>query len=112
MTMVLQCLSLLLIALGEICVIISIIGVFRFDYVLNRMHATTIADTLGTLLIFLGVVLHFGFSMTSAKLVLVVMFQWITAPVSGHMIARMCYTIGEERVEQHTELTFDKEEDE
>lgn len=105
-------LSVILMALGEACVLIALLGVFRLDYVLNRMHATTIADTLGTLLIFCGIILHYGICMVSAKLLLVVIFQWITAPVSGHMIARMCYTIAENDVERHAELTFEREEDE
>lgn len=109
---ILQSLSCLLILLGELCVIIAIIGVFRMDYFLNRMHATTIADTLGTLLIFLGVMLQFGFSLVSAKLLLVVIFQWTTAPVSGHMISRMVYTISEKDVETHAKRTFRHEEDE
>lgn len=109
---ILEILSVLLIALGEACVIISIIGVFRMNYFLNRMHATTIADTMGTLLIFLGVMLHFGFSLVSAKLLVVVIFQWTTAPVSGHMISRMAYTIDEKDVEQHAERMFRHEEDE
>lgn len=107
-----QILSVLLIALGELCIIISIIGVFRMNYFLNRMHATTIADTMGTLLAFLGVMLQFGFSMVSAKLLLVVIFQWTTAPVSGHMISRMAYTTNEKDMEQHAERTFPYEEEE
>ena len=37
--------SLLLIGLGIFC--IQILGVFKFKYVLNRMHAAAMGDTLG-----------------------------------------------------------------
>lgn len=107
-----QILSIILIALGELCVVIALVGVFRLNYFINRMHATTIADTLGTLLIFLGVMLQFGFSLITAKLLLVVIFQWTTAPVSGHMISRMSYTIDEKDVECHAQRMFPHEEDE
>lgn len=98
--------TIILIALGEVCVLISLLGVFRLNYVLNRMHATTIADTLGTLLIFAGVILHFGVSWITAKLVLVIIFQWLTAPVSAHLIARMIYFSREMNVQKHAEITF------
>lgn len=109
---ILELVSVVLMVLGELCVAVALLGVFRLDYFLNRMHATTIADTLGTLLIFLGVILQFGFCWTSAKLLLVLIFQWTTAPVSGHMISRMAYTIDEKDVEQHALRTFPYEEDE
>lgn len=108
---ILNVITIALIVLGELCVLISLLGVFRLDYVLNRMHATTIADTLGTLLIFVGVILHFGVSWISAKLVLVIIFQWLTAPVSGHLIARMIYSSREEDVQKHAEITFPFEEE-
>lgn len=101
-----QVLTVLFVALGEACVLISLLGVFRLDYVLNRMHATTIADTLGTLLIFVGVMLHFGISWVTAKLVLVLFFQWLTAPVSGHLIARMIYMSKDSHLNEHAEITF------
>lgn len=106
-----ELLTVLLFVLGEACILISLIGVFRFDFVLNRMHATTIADTMGTLFIVLGGLLHFGLSWTSAKLVLVLLFQWVTAPISAHLIARMIFSGSLARVREHTELTFPYEEE-
>lgn len=109
---IIQIIAVILMAAGEICILLSLLGVFRLNYVLNRMHATTIADTLGTLLIFLGVILCWGLSWTSAKLAAVVVFQWITAPVSGHMIARLTYFSEERDVTQHAEVLFEREEEE
>lgn len=106
-----QILSVLLFVLGEACILIALIGVVRFDFVLNRMHATTIADTLGTLFIILGALLQFGWSWTSAKLVLVLLFQWVTAPISAHMIARMLFMGSLDRIRSHAELTFPYEEE-
>ncbi len=106
-----QILSIILFVLGEGCILIALIGVFRFDFVLNRMHATTIADTLGTLFIVAGALLQFGLSWISAKLVLVLLFQWVTAPISAHMIARMLFVTGMDRIRDHAELTFPYEEE-
>jgi multisubunit Na+/H+ antiporter MnhG subunit len=59
----------------------------------------------------LGVLLTFGFSWVSAKLVIVVIFQWLTAPVSGHLIARMMYYNEEDDVAHHAQITFPREEE-
>ena len=108
---IIEILSLIFIALGEICIIVSIFGIYKLVYVMNRMHAATIADTLGTLLVFVGVMLYFGFSMVTAKLFLVLLFQWLTAPVTGHMIAQMCWIVNPQGVDKHVEMTFERGED-
>jgi multicomponent Na+:H+ antiporter subunit G len=104
--------SLILMVLGEACVLLALLGVLRLKYVLNRMHATTIADTLGTLLMLLGVMLQFGLSWVTLKLLLVLLFQWVTVPVSGHMIARMVCSSRERDVSHHAEITYTMEEEE
>lgn len=109
-------LSVVFIVLGTVCILFALVGVYRLNYVMDRMQVTTIADTLGTLLVFLGVILHFGFSWLSVKLLVVVVFHWITTPVSAHMITRMIYYGKEEDVKHHAEITFenvneDEEED-
>ena len=76
-------------AAGLVFYIIQFIGVFRFKYVLNRMHAAAMGDTLGILFVFAGLILIRGFSMASFKLLLVILFFWTAGPVSGHMISRL-----------------------
>ena len=44
----------LLMGLGLIFEICAVIGVFRFHYVLNRMHAAALGDTMGIMLMMLG----------------------------------------------------------
>ncbi len=78
-----------LIGLGVICCIISTFGVYRFDYVLSRIHAAAITDTLATLLIFLGVIILKGFGWGSAKVLMILVFQWLTSPVSTHRIGQV-----------------------
>ena len=79
--------GLLLCGLGTF--IIEIIGVFRFRYVLNRMHAAAIGDTLGIGFALLGLIVISGFNFTSLKLFLVIVFLWFSSPVSSHLIARL-----------------------
>ena len=82
--------------LGLFIFLIEIIGVYRFRYVLNRMHAAAMGDTLGIGLSFIGLMILSGFSFTTLKLFLVVVFLWFSSPVSSHLIARLEVTIDEE----------------
>lgn len=86
--MILEILAVVLIGLGLACCVIAMVGVYRFDYVLTRIHAAAIIDTLGTLLIFLGMILLRGLGWASAKIVLILIFQWVTSPVSTHHISK------------------------
>ena len=81
--------GLILILFGLFVFVTAAIGLFRFDYVLNRMHAAAIGDALGILSTLAGVVLLQGFSFVAAKTVLVVIFLWLTIPVASHLIAQM-----------------------
>lgn len=79
----------LLIAAGLAVFALSVFGVFRFKYVLNRMHAAAMGDTLGILLTVLGLVVLSGFTAVSLKLLLVVIMLWLTSPVASHLIGRL-----------------------
>lgn len=76
--------------------VVEMIGVFRFRYVLNRMHAAAMGDTLGIGLSLVGLIIMSGFTFTSLKLFLVVVFLWFSSPVSSHLIARLEVTTDEE----------------
>jgi multicomponent Na+:H+ antiporter subunit G len=79
----------LLLVLGLLIFLIEMIGVFRFRYVLNRMHAAAMGDTLGIGCCLLGLIVMKGFCFTSLKLLLVIVFLWFSSPVSSHLIARL-----------------------
>lgn len=75
---------------------LEVFGVYRFHYVLNRMHAAAMGDTLGIGISLIGLVIFSGFNFTSLKMLLVVMFLWFSSPVSSHLIARLEVTTNEE----------------
>lgn len=90
-----EMLGLLALGLGLFVHLSAAVGLFRFRYVLNRMHAVTLSDTLGTALVLLGCALLRGSVVMSAKFLLLLVFLWLTAPVSAHLIAKaevMLYT--------------------
>ena len=74
---------------GLVFVISSVMGVYRFRYVLNRMHAAALGDTLGILLIVLGLVVINGLNLTSCKALLLVVLWWLSSPVASHLISRL-----------------------
>lgn len=69
--------------------VIQIFGVFKFKYVLNRMHAAAMGDTLGIGVSLVGLMILSGFSFTTLKMGLVIVFLWFASPVSSHLIARL-----------------------
>lgn len=76
---------------GSLLTLIAAIGVARFPDLLSRMHAATKPQVLGLVLMMAGLALSLGTSVITWKLVLVVLFQLITAPVSAHMVGRAGY---------------------
>ena len=85
-------------------------GAFRFDYALNRLHAAAIADTLALGLVLLGVMVAVGFRAVLWKLVLVLVIQWYTSPLSSHMLAQFEYRAGQEDLARYLELPEETEE--
>lgn len=67
----------------------AVLGLFRFDYVLNRMHAAAVGDALGIFCILAGLVFLHGWSLPAAKTLLILVFLWMTSPVASHLIAEM-----------------------
>lgn len=78
-----------LIVLGIIIFFVEISGVFRFKYVLNRMHAAAMGDTMGLSACIAGLMLMNGLNFTTIKLLCIIVFLWLASPVSSHLIARL-----------------------
>lgn len=102
---VLELIGSVIMGVGILLMVIVTIGVFRMDFVVNRMHVTAIADTLGTLLIFVGGALCKGLHWVDLKLILILTLQWFTVPVCGHMIVQMEYAVVGD-LKEHCEADF------
>ncbi len=68
---------------------VATFGLFKFKFVLNRMHAAAMNDTLAILFVLLGLIVINGFDFISLKLLLVILFLWFASPVASHLIARL-----------------------
>lgn len=69
--------------------VISVAGVFKFKFILNRMHAAAICDSFALLVAMIGIAIAYGFSFVMIRLILIVLLVWVASPVSGHLIARL-----------------------
>lgn len=78
-----------LLLIGIVIFVLEIIGVFKMKYILNRMHAAAMGDSLGILSCMLGLMIISGFNFTTVKMLLIVIFLWCTSPVASHLIAQM-----------------------
>lgn len=88
-----EIIGVLLIFIGSILSVISAIGIIRFPDIYSRAHAATKTTTLAVLLILFGSFLYFWLSelFISVRLLLGILFVFLTAPVSGHLILRASY---------------------
>ncbi len=78
----------ILILLGTAFIFIASLGLFRFSDIYSRMHASTKATSFGILLIIIGIGLFFNTAIIWLKALLVVVFIYLTAPLSAHSIAK------------------------
>ena len=69
-------------------VLTAAVSNFRFNYILNRMQASSISDTLGAFLIIMSIIIANGFDGVSLKLILVIAFLWFANPVASHFLAK------------------------
>lgn len=74
---------------GLIIFLIELYGVFHLKYVLNRMHAAAMGDTLGISFSLIGLMIFSGLNFTTLKMMLIVIFLWFASPVSSHLLARL-----------------------
>lgn len=92
---------------GVAVFLIEMIGVFRFRYVLNRMHAAATGDTLGIGICLLGLIVMNGLNFASLKLFLVIIFLWFSSPTSSHLIAKLEVTTNEDEERQYDTGSLD-----
>ena len=106
--------SALFIILGLFITITGVRGFYKLKFILNRMHAAAIIDTLGLFFIVLGLIIANGFvledgsfDITNIKLACVVFFLWLTSPVSSHLIAKLIYMTDAHIDEETEEVEID-----
>ncbi len=76
------------IVLGALLFLIAALGLIRFKDLYSRLHAISKATSLGILFLIIGVVLYFQDWEITIKSFLVIVFIYLTSPLSAHSIAK------------------------
>ncbi len=88
-----------MILLGAAFSLTAAIGLLRLPDVLNRMHAASKPQTLGFLLLCLGLALVLRDPAAASMLVLAAGLQLVTAPVATQMMAKAAHRTGQYRAD-------------
>lgn len=85
-----------LILQGALLSLAAAIGVVRLPDTYTRNHAASKSATLGIISILLGLFMYYLLidHYTNSRVLLGIIFVFITAPVAGHLISRAAYNIG------------------
>lgn len=91
---------------GIVIFFTELFGVFHFKYVLNRMHAAAMGDTLGITSCLIGLIIFSGLNYTTLKIFLIILFLWFASPVSSHVLSRLEAATNED-LSKHCEIYED-----
>ena len=90
----LEIISWILILSGGFFVIIGAVGTLRFPDFWSRLHAASITDSAGVILMFAGMCVQAGLTLITVKLIIIGVFLFITGPTSTHAIANAALVSG------------------
>jgi len=76
-----------LLSAGGVFVLIGGIGALRMPNLYTRMHAASVTDSMGAILVLVGVMVQAGLSLASIKLGAILIFLLITSPTSSYALA-------------------------
>lgn len=82
------------ISLGTLFVLLAGLGIVRMPDLYLRISVTTKAATLGIGLILIGAALYFNELGVTSRVLAIIFFLLLTAPVGAHLIGRASYFTG------------------
>lgn len=95
---------------GTFFIFSSALGIIRFPGVFTRLHAATKAPTLGIISILLAtfLFLYGSHQLVSGKLLLAILFIFLSSPVAGHMLSRAAHKSGVKPYLRHREDEYEE----
>lgn len=88
MSILVDAVSAILLLAGAFFVAVGGIGVFRLPDFYTRLHGAGVTDTLGAGLILFGLMLQAGFTLAAVKILMILIFLFVTGPTSCHALAQ------------------------
>lgn len=80
-----------LLMFGAFYLLIAGAGLLKMPDLFLRMSASTKASTLGISCVLLATGIYFGSATVIVRVLLIIAFMYLTAPISAHMLARAAY---------------------
>jgi multicomponent Na+:H+ antiporter subunit G len=93
-SVLLDTLSWVLLTLGGLSVLVGGIGALRMPDLYTRMHAASVTDSLGAILVLGGIMLQAGWSLATIKLIAILLFLLLTSPTSSNALASAALLAG------------------
>ena len=79
---------------GSFFVIVGAFGTYRFPDFWSRLHAASITDSAGVILLLIGMGVYSGLTLITFKLLVIGLFLFITGPTSTHAVANAALVSG------------------
>lgn len=89
-----EILIILLSSLGALFIFLAAVGVVRMPDLYLRISVTTKAATLGIGLVLIAAAIYFNDLSITTRVLAIILFMLLTAPVGAHMIGRASYFTG------------------
>ena len=94
MTLLVDIMSWILLTAGGFFVLVGGVGAIRMPNLYTRIHAASVTETMGAVLIICGVMLQAGLSLATIKLAAILLFLLITSPTSTYALSSAAMLAG------------------
>ncbi len=94
MNMIVEIASWAFILGGSFFTIIGAVGIVRFPDFWSRLHAASISESAGMILLVIGMCLQAGLTLITVKLLIIGIFLFITGPTATHAVANAALATG------------------
>lgn len=107
--------SWLLTIVGSVFLVSGTVGLIRMPDLYTRLHAVSVADTGGTLVIGLGLLLQavfiFDNNMAAIKMALILFFTMFTGPAASHVLAKTALLCGHIPTDENGKALLESEQE-
>jgi len=94
MALLLDIASWALLSIGGAFVFIGGVGALRMPDLYTRIHAASLTDTMGAVLVIVGIMLQAGLSLAAVKLAAILLFLLLTSPTASNALASAALLAG------------------
>jgi multicomponent Na+:H+ antiporter subunit G len=86
--------AVVLVCAGLFFHLVAVLGILRLPDFFTRVHAVGKGDTLGIGLVVLGLAVHEGWTLATAKMILIIAFYFLANPTAAHALGRAALKTG------------------